>query len=369
MTDQINDALGYARTSTNLTPLEAHNKTNVQFAATDNGDITPQINSFLDKTTIKRACCMGRAGPKNPNDLTSTGVKVKIPIPTGYNTANTGNPMYDKFGYIEKTVYIPQELCDANSLEQYNSYCDSFMDVYCANQFKVFQEMLGDEKDDGSIWTQYLPECSCYGYQDNPIYKNAQHNCFMIGCSGAAKHSNVYLSPDSRKDGDVLPCSATFCSSVVNASDITAGGNANFNTAVQQNCGQQIAQAETQAASAAASAKAAADTAAAKAAQDQLAAAAKAKADADVAASQAKSEEEVKAVKAEQEAANAQLKAATEQVQAVAEAAAAVAPESTTQEQSGSSRTTWIIVIVALCLFLLSAIGGLIIWKKRQNNL
>ncbi len=232
------DALVYAETS-NILPNSELINLNINFQ----GNQSPQdvMNQYLNETTIKRACCMNRTGPAN-NDG-STGVNVKIPIPTNYNFQNELNPALNKqFGYIEKTVYVPQSLCDQN-WKKFTPYCDNFMEAYCTNQYKVFSEILGTP-DQGSIWPNYLKECSCFAPPNNS-FGAAPKNCYMMGCQGG--DTDVYLSSDSRdNNGNPLTCDMTICNSIVNASNITAGGSANFNPVVMQNCGQQIKQAKAE---------------------------------------------------------------------------------------------------------------------------
>ncbi len=347
------DALAYANT-TSLLDINDIQNLSINFP----GGSSPvdQVKSYLDNTTIKRACCMGRTGPYNING--STGVNVKIPIPTNYNVsselnANTKN----QFGYIEKTVYIPDSMCDAQ-WKKYQPYCDNFMNSYCHNQYKAFQEMSGDQTGDGSIWPAYLKECSCYAPPD-PKFGSAPKNCYMYGCIGG--DSDVYLSADSRDStGSPLQCNLTICSSIVNASDISSGGNTSFNPTIKQQCGQQIDQAQQQAA---AQAQSQAQSQSQAEALAKLQEASQAKAAADSAAAQATTEAEAVAAASQQAAANKEFQAATAEVQA------ATNPQSgsPSQESSGISSTTWIIIIGLLCLFLLSAVGGIVMWKRRQN--
>lgn len=227
------DALVYAEMNNNLTNQELiqdlANQMNIN--SSNLTDIQNTFNDYLDETTIKRACCMGRAGPNKGDG--STGIHVKIPIPTGYNLNQDVNKnLESKFDFIEKTVYVPQEMCNPQ-WQKDQPYCDNFMDIYCANQLKIFTDLNNGNFDQGN-WKLYSKECSCYA-PPNPSYASAPHTCYMNGCSGG--DSGVYIDPSSRGK----QCDMTVCTSILNAADIQAGGSANINSQVEQNCGSAIA--------------------------------------------------------------------------------------------------------------------------------
>jgi hypothetical protein len=201
--------------------------TNTNITSGNINTIQNKLNDYLDETTIKRACCMGRAGPNKGDG--STGIKVKIPIPQNYNLLQDLDANLEKqFQYIEKTVYIPQTLCDA-SWVKYDPYCDNFMNIYCTNQLQTFKNLNGGTFDEGK-WKVYAKECSCYA-PVNPSYASAPRTCYMNGCS--LGDTGVYIDPSSRGQ----QCDMTVCTSILNAEGIKAGGSANINSQVQQNCG------------------------------------------------------------------------------------------------------------------------------------
>jgi hypothetical protein len=238
------DALVYAEINNNITDQELLQDlaNEINITSSNLNDIQSKVNEYLDLTTIKRACCMGRAGPNKGDG--STGVTVKIPIPDGYNTGQDINKnMEDQFQFIEKTVYVPQEMCDAQWVKN-QPYCDNFMNVYCSNQAKIFTDLNNGTFDAGH-WKLYAKECSCYA-PPNPSYASAPHICYMNGCSEG--DPGVYVDPSSRGK----QCDMTVCTSILNAAGIQAGGSANINSTVQQNCGSAIAKrAQEQASSAA----------------------------------------------------------------------------------------------------------------------
>jgi hypothetical protein len=238
------DALVYAEINNNLTNQELvqdlANQANIN--SSNLNDIQNRLNQYLDDTTIKRACCMGRAGPNKGDG--STGINVKIPIPDGYNLNQDINKNLEtQFQYIEKTVYVPQEMCDPQ-WQKFQPYCDNFMNVYCANQAKAFTDLNNGNFDQGT-WKLYAKECSCYA-PPNPSYASAPHTCYMNGC--AEGDPGVYVDPSSRGK----QCDMTVCTSILNAAGIQAGGSANINSQVEQNCGSAIAKRAQEQATAAA---------------------------------------------------------------------------------------------------------------------
>ncbi len=227
------DALVYAEVNNGITDTEQLQDlaNQVNITASNVQDIQNGLNAYLDKTTIKRACCMGRSGANKGDG--STGVAVRIPIPTNYDTNQDLNKnMENQFGFIEKTVYVSQELCDP-LWQKYQPYCDNFMSVYCANQVQMFKNANNGNFDQGN-WKLYAKECSCYA-PPNPSYSSAPRTCYMNGCSDG--DAGVYVDPSSRGK----QCDMTVCTSILNAAGITAGGGANINSTVTQNCGQAIA--------------------------------------------------------------------------------------------------------------------------------
>ena len=71
------DALIYAEIENQINDTtELQNLvTSIGITSSNFNDIKSKLNNYLSNTTIKRACCMNRAGA--PNIANSTGVKVK----------------------------------------------------------------------------------------------------------------------------------------------------------------------------------------------------------------------------------------------------------------------------------------------------
>ena len=95
------------------------------------------VDEILDKTTIKRACCLARSTDTN------VSVNVKLPVYPDIDFASLiDGSIQQKFGYINKTVSVPMSLCpsgyNVNNSTSDNSYnnCDTFYGAYSANSFQ-----------------------------------------------------------------------------------------------------------------------------------------------------------------------------------------------------------------------------------------
>ena len=205
--------------------IDDDNEINKIIAATDasGNSKTEKINSIndiLDKTTMKRACCMNKKT-----------INVRIPIPNGSSVDN----LNQKFGYYEKTIEIPDGFCN-QYLPGYTNgseVCNNFYNAYCSNIRDIYIK-ANNNKFSQSEFSLYKPECACYGLE-RKANENASYTispkCYMIGCK--AGESNVYLDPTSRKE----ECNQTICNIVNNFSDIQAGGNVEFEMEFSQACG------------------------------------------------------------------------------------------------------------------------------------
>jgi len=155
----------------------------------DTDDDRKLLDSLIDKTTLKRACC-----------LKQTTIPVKIPIPS--NISGTQSDMKKKWHYIEKNVIIPDGFCGrfqppSTSSDTTNEIitCDKFMDTYCTNVKNDFVNLNGG-KFDQLAFPKYSPDCACYGEQ-NPVLadKNYPPKTYMAGC---VPGGSAYLDKDSR---------------------------------------------------------------------------------------------------------------------------------------------------------------------------
>lgn len=225
------DALVYAEIPNNISDTNelADLANSVQIAASSTSEINNSLTNYLNETTVKRACCLGRAGP--PKADNSTGVKVRIPIPTGYNVkGDVQGEMENKFGYIDKMVYVPENMCNSQ-LTPGSGYCDNFYEIYCSNIRQLYQT-----ENDGNFneieFSKYKPECACYS-KPKEGYNSIPPKCYMMNCNQGV--SGMYLDPLSRTSG---PCNMTICNAIFQASGLSAGGSMNVNNQVQQNCGQ-----------------------------------------------------------------------------------------------------------------------------------
>lgn len=195
------------------------------------------INNYLDETTIKRACCMDKAGFK-----TTDGVNVRIPIPTGFDV--TGNSdavnkenLTSEFGFIDRKVFVDPKLCEKYPEYKKNSdKCDKFMNYYCQNIKKDFATMTNWDGSlstfQGGKWNRFKPECSCYGEYPHIDYKNngVAPKCVMPGCI-----NSEYQDPVSRSN----QCNNVICINSVDFNNLKAGGNIASNISLNSNCSAQ----------------------------------------------------------------------------------------------------------------------------------
>jgi hypothetical protein len=172
---------------------------------------------------------MGRQGPKKNDN--STGVKVRIPIPSDINfDLKINGDFKQEFGFIDKIVYVPESKCDP-IWEKHTPYCNNFYTVYCRNMLKDYKQQ-NDGKFDSDEWLQYKNECACYGELPNESFRNIPPKCFQPGCQISS--TSIYLDPRSKKED----CNLTICQAIFDAKGVTSGGAANIDSKVEQNCGQ-----------------------------------------------------------------------------------------------------------------------------------
>ncbi len=240
--DPYLDALIYSKTNNILTVNEV--QTNITDINTNN--FSTEIPKILDLTSLKRACC-NNTETDDANNLLK--VKVKIPQPKDFSNDNL--TFYNKkYKYIEKEILVPKSLCNIRDVSyvKYNQTCDRFMNVYCNNEYKRFNnmiEVLGEKINESpnTKFDEYLPECSCFTKIDNPNFDNFNipKNCIIKGCS---KSKGAYLDKSSRKNenppiAEERDCSIVNCQSILQIDNIRQDDNSNFglNSGVSQRCG------------------------------------------------------------------------------------------------------------------------------------
>lgn len=225
------DALVYAEIPNNISDTNelADLANSVQIAASSTSEISNNLSQYLSETTIKRACCLGRAGP--PKADNSTGIRVRIPIPTGYNVkGDVQGEIENKFGFIDKMVYVPENMC-SSTYSPGSAYCDNFYEIYCSNMREFYETENGGNFDEIEF-SKYKPECACYS-KPKEGYNSIPPKCYMMNCNQGV--AGLYLDPLSRTSG---PCNMTICNAIFQASGLSAGGSMDVNNQVQQNCGQ-----------------------------------------------------------------------------------------------------------------------------------
>lgn len=187
-----------------------------------------KIDDILIGTAIKRACCMG-----------VEHVTVKIPTPAGTDP-DTLSEEEKKFGYMNKTINVPQNICKSSFSEYIpnTSVCDNFMEVYCANVKNDYINL--NSEFNGAGFSNYSPECSCYGNKI-PEFESSRYNyppkAYMYGCESG----RAYQDPFSRSsDITIVDCSAH-----VELSNLIAGSGINMgDIKPTQNCSANFTSAE-----------------------------------------------------------------------------------------------------------------------------
>lgn len=216
-------------------------------AKTDN-DLGDLLDDYLSKTTIKRACCLGRAG--------TTGNQIGIPVKIPIDISGTDDNLQKKLGFITKTIMIPSSMCnpsylvkgkvtetDNDAWKPGSKQCNIFYETYCKNMLENYtKENKGLY--DGAEWQLYYPECACFGIPQKfkGTTVNVPRKCYMPGCDeSAAKNKSLYLDYGSI---NAPGCSQTICTAGFDVNDVKAGEGVTVVNQVTQECGAQATAAE-----------------------------------------------------------------------------------------------------------------------------
>jgi hypothetical protein len=153
------------------------------------------------------------------------------------------------------TICTSKEKCKQNidtGIYKEKLNCDDFFTIYCAQKLKEYMstkdntfDMTKYDNEDGTYdalfnpneWKMLYPECSCYGYENYPVYKqlsegihNPPKTCYYVGCGNDEKS---YV-PTHLKDKNC----GSVCINLQNFSNIKAGVDVDIVTNVSQSCGQ-----------------------------------------------------------------------------------------------------------------------------------
>jgi hypothetical protein len=210
---------------TTLSNLASLNQNYIQNTNTTEGIISG-LNVLMEDTPIKLACC--GQGHNSSNGSISLSARVPLNPIVGEK-----NPQLKLFNFERKNLTIPSNACPSN-LTPNSPACNSFFDVYCENVINVFNE----SKLPQSEFVQYAPECACFAPKTDSQMNYPQGTpsiCYKDGCSSG---TISYLDPTSQ--GPNAVCDMTICQNIINTSGLKAGGNANINPTLQNNCGQYI---------------------------------------------------------------------------------------------------------------------------------
>jgi len=184
------------------------------------GETNQDFNKLLENGPLKLACC----NTKDLNNLKKYNFKVPLNI-------DDENIKTKKFKYQYNSIDIPEKSCPVD-FQKYNSNCNAFMNIYCDNMYIEFKKLNLPE----SEFQDYCPECACYAprTKEQELYPyGSPSKCYKDGCED---NSVSYL--DSSSQGQI--CSSTICQNIINAADITSGGDAIISGNLQNNCGDYI---------------------------------------------------------------------------------------------------------------------------------
>jgi hypothetical protein len=250
------DVLQYTQLKNNLTTQDDLTKYNLNLIQTPPSNMknTDYYDNILSNTTMKRACCMNSKYASTLTNPNSYPVTVRIPIPKDYvvddNAPSNLVDTWKKFGYIDKTIYVPSSVCsnikdpfgNATYTNTDGNSCSDFMQLYCSNVRKFYDDelaTLGGEFDEFEF-PKYKPECACYSKVPDYIKKtspSSPRSCYMVDCMGDGTGIENYVDPSSR-----VPCQSNFCSSAINVGNIEAssGGLINFTPSIELKCSSEI---------------------------------------------------------------------------------------------------------------------------------
>jgi hypothetical protein len=214
-------------------------------------ELQAEYNQILGETTIKRACCLAKAngsgweGYRQNGKYITTYVKIPTPENYVYGELDANTRVAQEFGYIEKEVYVPTEMCSSVGIDvtQESGFdqCDTFYKTYCTNQ-KYFYDLENNgqyDSDQFAIYTNY--ECPCFADYPPDFFLNiAAENgagvCYLPNCKlGGSNY--VYFDPASRETKNV--CTANICSQINNiaAAEAIQQGTVNISNQNIIKCG------------------------------------------------------------------------------------------------------------------------------------
>jgi hypothetical protein len=247
MSSDFIDALVYTSIKNNVTDPEILSGFS-SFSGGSGATITQRdvlLNGILDQTTIKRACCLGRATPDSEisaaisSNRTHQGIDVKIPMPKVVNLEEYPNKdLFKRLKYFTKKVYIPQSECTRlgySTIPSQIDKCDNFYKLYCANALNFYKKEVNtnivNNEATQDEFSKYYPDCSCYGIPpDVPGAAESPPRCTMKNCGN---QTGSYLDPNSRTGA----CSTVFCSQNLEILAQNVMGNVNVDrTQFQSEC-------------------------------------------------------------------------------------------------------------------------------------
>ena len=214
--------------------------------------LTTELDDLLQKSTIKRACCMAKqrnsdaGGTLTENDTYT--VKLKLPIPKNYNPGNEDDKKRDILrGYILQDVKVPLNLCKQYFDSNYSlsegiagfDKCESFYKAYCGNQRNMYDADLKGEGNDADYVINYSnQECACFIKKPSDltqVQRSGPNACWAPRCE-KDNATRAYLDLGTRKE----QCKGTYCINNTNFGNVGAQYQGTVELYVQnsQNCGE-----------------------------------------------------------------------------------------------------------------------------------
>ena len=227
MQNNLTDSLNRSQFRRKLQPANSR-------ISTDPDNANNQLNQIIDKTTIKRACCLKKQIPEDPNNYV---IDVRLPLfnDAKYDPNEPIGKVYSKYKIYDESIKIPKSVCNLVNTSQ--TECDNFYEVYCRNLVEEYKKK-NNGKIDYQEFKYYKPECACYA--DMPVWlKNSVANppppkVFLPGC--IASFGGAYMDPLSR---DPTQINYTFCTANIDLSDFDAGRDIAVKNQLAQQCNSQ----------------------------------------------------------------------------------------------------------------------------------
>lgn len=198
------------------------------------------FNNLLSNSTIKRACCLGYNPDQNDTDTYHIDVKIPYNANIAKQSGATSDiiALWQKLGYVNKTVIVPKSLCPTNYARPARSdkttrVCDNFMRAYCENAKELYNldilDISGTYNENEFMNTS--PECGCYADRLKEFGGQSTPLCYAPRCNFS---NTVYVDQNTRVQNG---CPVNQCVSILNlATSASLGGAISVEPVTNQSC-------------------------------------------------------------------------------------------------------------------------------------